>query len=101
VRSETGRRGDSAIGPLKAALWLEFRAGRPDLAGMDFVTVYRAFNPADAELVRSRLEANEFFVNMKNENAALSMDGYAMAVGGILVQVPEDQAASARKLLES
>ncbi|MGA2176127.1 MAG: DUF2007 domain-containing protein [Verrucomicrobiota bacterium] len=68
---------------------------------MDFVTVYRAFNPADAELVRSRLEANEFFVNMKNENAALSMDGYAMAVGGILVQVPEDQAASARKLLES
>jgi hypothetical protein len=68
---------------------------------MDFMTVYRAFNPADAELVRSRLEANEFLVNVKNENAALSVDGYAMAVGGILVQVPEDQVQSARTLLES
>ncbi len=68
---------------------------------MDFVTVYRAFSPADAGLVRSRLEANEFIVNMKNENAAFSMDGYAMAVGGILVQVPEDQLESARALLDS
>lgn len=68
---------------------------------MDFVTVYRAFSPADAELVRSRLEANDFLVNMKNENAALSVDGYAMAVGGIQVQVPEDQAQSARTLIES
>jgi hypothetical protein len=68
---------------------------------MDFVTVYRAFSPADAELVRSRLEANEFVVNMKNENAAFSMDGYSMAVGGILVQVPEDEVESARALLGS
>jgi hypothetical protein len=74
---------------------------RPDAVPMDFVTVYRALNPADAELVRSRLDANEFVVNMKNENAAYSMDGYAMAVGGILVQVPEDQVESARALLDS
>jgi hypothetical protein len=74
---------------------------KTDVVRMDFVTVYRAFNPADAELVRSRLEANEFLVNMKNENAALSMDGYAMAVGGIMVQVPEDQVESARALIES
>jgi hypothetical protein len=68
---------------------------------MKFATVFNAFNPAAAELVRSRLEANGFFVNVKNENAALSVDGYAMAVGGILVQVPEDQADDARALIQS
>jgi len=68
---------------------------------MKFVTVSSAFNPAAAELVRSRLEANGFLVNVKNETAALSMDGYAMAAGGILVQVPEDQADDARTLLGS
>jgi hypothetical protein len=80
---------------------LEFSAISADAVSMEFVTVYRAFNPGDAELVRSRLEANDFLVNMKNENAALAMDGYAMAVGGIQVQVPEDQVQSARRLLES
>jgi len=68
---------------------------------MKFVTVSSAFNPAAAELGRSRLEANGFLVNVKNETAALSMDGYAMAAGGILVQVPEDQADDARTLLGS
>jgi hypothetical protein len=68
---------------------------------MEFVTIFRAFNPAAAELVRSRLEANEFLVNVKNETAALSIDGYALAAGGILVQVPEDQAAEAKALIDS
>ncbi|HEX4120524.1 MAG TPA: DUF2007 domain-containing protein [Verrucomicrobiae bacterium] len=66
---------------------------------MDFVTVYTALNPADADLVRSRLEANDFFVNIKNEIAARNIDGYALAAGGLLVQVPEDQAESARELI--
>ena len=68
---------------------------------MEFVTVFSAFSPAAAELVRSRLEANDFLVNVKHETSALSMDGYTMAAGGILVQVPEDQAADARALIES
>jgi len=68
---------------------------------MEFVTVHSAFNPAAAELVRSRLEANGFIVHVKNETAALSLDGYAMAAGGILVQVPADQADDARALIES
>jgi hypothetical protein len=29
----------------------------------------------------------------------LSMDGYALAAGGILVQVPEDEAAEAKEFL--
>jgi hypothetical protein len=68
---------------------------------MDLVTVLTAFNPADAQLARSRLEAAGFHPFVANENAALSMDGYALAVGGILVQVPEDEAADVREFLNA
>lgn len=66
---------------------------------MSWVTVYLAFSPADAQLVRSRLDAAEFEVNVAGELAALSIDGYAMAAGGIRVQVPEAEAEDARALL--
>ncbi len=67
---------------------------------MELVTVYRTFSPADAQLVRSRLEAADLHPLLTNETAALSMDGYSMAVGGILVQVPDDESAAARALIE-
>jgi hypothetical protein len=66
---------------------------------MDIGTVYRAFNPADAHLVRSRLEAAGFHAFVTNELSALSMDGYALAAGGILVQVPPEEAAEAKEFL--
>jgi hypothetical protein len=62
-------------------------------------TIYRAFNPADAHLVRSRLESAGFHPFVTNELSALSMDGYALAAGGILVQVPEEEAAEAQEFL--
>ncbi len=68
---------------------------------MALVTVYCAFNPADAQLVRSRLEAAQFHAVVTHELSALSLDGYAMAAGGILVQVPEDEAEDARELLRA
>lgn len=68
---------------------------------MKLVTVYRAFNPADAQLVRSRLEAAEFHPVVTHELSALSLDGYAMAAGGILVQVPDEEAADANEFLNS
>ena len=66
---------------------------------MSLVTVSRAFNPADAQLVRSRLEAARFHPVVVHEGSALSMDGYALAVGGILVQVPEEEAEEAKAFL--
>ena len=68
---------------------------------MSLVTIFRAFNPADAHLVRSRLEAAEFHPIVMHELSSLSLDGYAMAAGGILVQVPEQEAADAREFLDS
>jgi hypothetical protein len=66
---------------------------------MSLVTVSTALNPADAQLTRSRLEAAEFHAVVTNELSALSLDGYAMAAGGILVQVPQEEAEEAREFL--
>lgn len=62
-------------------------------------TVSRALNPADAQLVRSRLEAAGFHPVVTNELSALSLDGYALAAGGILVQVPQEEAAEVMQFL--
>ena len=66
---------------------------------MPLVTVATAFNPAEAQLTRSRLEAAGFHAVVTNELSALSMDGYALAAGGILVQVPDGEAAEAKEFL--
>jgi hypothetical protein len=68
---------------------------------MGLVTVARAFNPADAQLIRSRLDAAQFHAVVMHELSALSLDGYSMAAGGILVQVPEEEAADAKEFLEA
>jgi len=68
---------------------------------MKLVTISTAFNPADAQLTRSRLDAAGFHAVVTNELSALSMDGYALAAGGIRVQVPESEAADAKEFLES
>jgi hypothetical protein len=61
-------------------------------------TVFMTFEPSQAQLVRSRLEAAGFTANVTNELAAQGMD---MAVGGIKVQVPSESADEARALLEA
>ena len=66
---------------------------------MPLVTVFTAFNPMDAQLVRSRLEAAALHPTVKNELSALSLDGYALAAGGILVQVPSEEANDALELI--
>jgi hypothetical protein len=68
---------------------------------MKLVTISTAFNPADAQLTRSRLDAAGFHAVVTNELSALSLDGYALAAGGIRVQVPESEAADAKEFLES
>ena len=65
------------------------------------VTIYKALNPADAQLVASRLEAAGFHPFVADELAALSMDGYALAAGGIRVQLPDSEFADAREFLDA
>lgn len=68
---------------------------------MQLTTVFRTFSPAEAQLIRSMLEAAEISVNVAHELSALSMEGYSMTTGGIRVQVPEEEAEEARALIES
>jgi hypothetical protein len=67
---------------------------------VQLVTVHTSFNPVDADLVRSRLEAAEFHPVIVHALSALSMDGYALAAGGILVKVPDTEAADAMEFLK-
>lgn len=68
---------------------------------MSLVTIFKAFSPAEAQLVRSRLEAAGFHAVVIGEMAALSMEGYSVATGGIRVQVLESEAAEAREFLDA
>jgi hypothetical protein len=66
---------------------------------MNLVTVYNTFSSADAQLIRSMLEAAEIPATVAHELSALSLGGYAQAAGGIAVQVPEEHAELARELI--
>ena len=68
---------------------------------MKWVTVSKIFNPAEADMLRSRLEAAGFTVSLKNLGAALAIDGYSMAAGGIWVQVPMAEGAEAQALVDA
>jgi hypothetical protein len=50
-------------------------------------------------LVRSRLEAADLHPTVSHELSALSLEGYALSAGGILVQVPESEADDARQII--
>ena len=65
------------------------------------VTVYRALNPADAQLIRSRLDAAGIPVEVMHELSSLSMEGYALGAGGIRVQVRQQDAEEARALIQA
>ena len=68
---------------------------------MELVTVFRTFSVAEAQVVRGRLEAAGFLVHVDHELAALSIEGYSLATGGIKVRVPEAEAKEAAELLHS
>ena len=54
----------------------------------------------DAQMKRSRLETAGFHPTLTNEDAALWL-GTAITIGGILLQVPEAEAADAKDFLDA
>jgi type III secretory pathway lipoprotein EscJ len=67
---------------------------------MKLVMVYNSFSPADANLVCASLQSAGIDAHVANELSTLSLDGYALASGGIRVMVPEEQFAEARALID-
>ena len=77
------------------------KAPKPRQVGvMKLATVVRTFSPVEAQLMRSRLDAAGILAVVTHEAAALSMEGYSMSTGGVLVQTAEEDVAEARALLE-
>jgi hypothetical protein len=68
---------------------------------MNLITVYRTFSIAEAQVVRSRLDAAGLHPEIANEVAAVSIDGYTQAAGGVQVQMPEEEAQAARELIDA
>lgn len=62
---------------------------------MKLVTVHQTFSPAEAQVVRSRLEAADFQPSLAHELSSLSLDGFPL----VIVQVPEAEEDAARELL--
>jgi type III secretory pathway lipoprotein EscJ len=67
---------------------------------MKLVVVYNSFSPADANLVCSSLQSAGLDAEVTNELSTLSLEGYALASGGIRVMVPEEQFAEARAIID-
>ncbi len=65
---------------------------------MDPVIVFRTFDLAEAQVVRSRLEGAGLQADVEHENSAANFD---VAGGGVRVVVPAEQAEEARALVES
>ena len=65
---------------------------------MQFVTVFQAFNSAEAQLIRCRMEAAGFNPFIANEFSASALGGLSTATL-ISVQVPEAEAAEAKEFL--
>ena len=68
---------------------------------MDRATVFTAFNPVEAQIVYSRLQTAGFDASVEGEAAALNMEGYSLAAGGIRVQMPENERVDARTLIQA
>lgn len=66
---------------------------------MNLVTVFRTFNDVEAHVVRSRLEAANMTPRVEHELSGSSAGGFSVTTGGILVQVPENEAEEARTLI--
>jgi len=62
------------------------------------VVIFRTFNQADAQPVRSRLEAANFHPFIANENVAQWLGGLSNATT-LRIEVPESEAAEALEFL--
>jgi hypothetical protein len=67
---------------------------------MELITIFTAFNPAETQLIRSRLEAAGFHPFIANENVSSWLAGFSTATT-LRVQVPEAEAVAARKFLDA
>ena len=67
---------------------------------MEMSTVFRTFNPAEAQVIRGRLETAGIPATVRNENSAVA-GGAGIAGVQFLVDVSASRAADARELINA
>jgi hypothetical protein len=67
---------------------------------MNLVTIFTAFNLAETQLLRARLEAAGFHPFLANENVSSWLGGFSTATT-IRVQVPENEADDAKEFINA
>jgi hypothetical protein len=67
---------------------------------MNLVTLCTSFYPAEAQMIRSRLEAAGFHPFLANENTAAWLGGVSTATL-LRIEVPESEAADAKEFLDT
>ena len=73
--------------------------GQEHPAVVELETVFETLNAAEAQLIRSRLEAAGIETEMDPEFDPLSVGGFSTHNGGIRIKVEPSQAAEAKAIL--
>jgi len=69
--------------------------------GVELESVFETLNPAEAQLIRSRLEAAGIDAEVDPEIDPLCVEGFSLPAGGIQIKVPSAQAIEARAILDA
>ena len=73
----------------------------PQPAAVELESVFETLNPAEAQLIRSRLAAAGLDPEVDPEIDPLCIEGFSLPAGGIQIKVPSGQAEEARAILEA
>ncbi len=68
---------------------------------MKLATVITSFNFAEADLIRSRLDAAGFHPVIANENASSWLGCTMSTATQLRIEIPEDELADAREFLDA
>ncbi len=66
---------------------------------MNPVTLINVLNPAEADLICCGLRGAGFHPFLPDEVSATNMEGYALSIGGIRIQVPSSEYLEAKDFL--
>lgn len=72
----------------------------PHAVGVELESVFETLNPAEAQLIRSRLEAAGLNAVVDPEFDPLCIGGFSLP-GGIRIKVPQGQVQEARAILDA
>lgn len=80
-------------------MFIDSRQPLPHADPVELESVFETLNPAEAQLIRSRLEAAGLTPEVDPEIDPLCIEGFSLPSGGIQIKVPSHQAQDARLIL--